>query len=224
VFGRRGEPALFMASEVVPRTWSIEKESGGEGEGDGELEETMSFAGASLMERLVDKDFAELTKDEEAAVRSLIARMLWKPADVHSRRRRPVRQGDRPDLRRTLRRSVSADGDLLRIASTERRIRKRPLIFIADVSGSMERYSEMLLYFAHAARGRMGRMEAFVFSTRLTRITRELHRRDGVRGRARLVGGHPDRRLPPHLQRRVVPARDPGRPHRADHLRRVGPR
>lgn len=62
-------------------------------------------------------------------------------------------------------------------AFTERRIRRRPLLFIADVSGSMERYSEMLLYFAHAARGRLGRLEAFVFSTRLTRITRQLDRR-----------------------------------------------
>jgi hypothetical protein len=51
-------------------------------------------------------------------------------------------------------------------------------VFIADISGSMERYSEMLLYFAHAARGRLGRLEAFVFSTRLTRITRELARRE----------------------------------------------
>jgi hypothetical protein len=52
------------------------------------------------------------------------------------------------------------------------------LIFIADVSGSMERYSEMLLYFAHAANGRLGRLEAFVFGTRLTRITRQLGTRD----------------------------------------------
>ncbi|MGF1668235.1 MAG: VWA domain-containing protein [Acidimicrobiia bacterium] len=178
VFGRRGDPALYVASETVPRTWAIEKNAADEGEGDGEVDELLSFAGASLIERLADKDFSDLTASEEAAVRALIARMLWKPADVYSRRRRPVRQGDRPDLRRTLRRSVGADGDLLRIASTERRRRKRPLIFIADVSGSMERYSEMLLYFAHAARGRMGHMEAFVFSTRLTRITRELHRRD----------------------------------------------
>jgi len=48
------------------------------------------------------------------------------------------------------------------------------------VSGSMERYSEMLLYFAHAARGRLGRLEAFVFSTHLTRITRQLHRRNAA--------------------------------------------
>jgi uncharacterized protein len=178
VFGRQSEPALFVASEIVPRTWSIDKENGADGEGDGDLEETLSFAGASLVERLADKDFSDLTPAEEAQVRAMIARMLWKPADVASRRRRAVRRGDRPDLRRTLRGAVGPDGDLLRIATTERRIRKRPLILIADVSGSMERYSEMLLYFAHAARGRMGHMEAFVFSTRLTRITRELHRRE----------------------------------------------
>ncbi|MDP3984680.1 MAG: VWA domain-containing protein, partial [Acidimicrobiia bacterium] len=68
--------------------------------------------------------------------------------------------------------------DFVRLAYTQRRVRRRPLIFVADVSGSMERYSEMLLYFAHAARGRLGPMEAFVFSTRLTRITRQLARRD----------------------------------------------
>jgi uncharacterized protein with von Willebrand factor type A (vWA) domain len=64
------------------------------------------------------------------------------------------------------------------LAYTDRKLRRRPLIFIADVSGSMERYSEMLLYFAHAARGRLGKVEAFVFSTHLTRITRQLSRRD----------------------------------------------
>ncbi len=179
VFGRRPGPAVYAAAETIERSWQVKHPEESEGEGDGdEQEETLSFAGASLVERLVDRDFAELTPDEEVEVRAMIARMLWRPANVQSRRRRPVRKGDRPDLRRTLRESVGPDGDLLRIASTERRIRKRPLIFIADVSGSMERYSEMLLYFAHAARSRMGRLETFVFSTRLTRITRELHRRD----------------------------------------------
>jgi hypothetical protein len=99
---------------------------------------------------------------------------------------------------------VGPSGDVLSLATTERRARTRPLIFIADVSGSMERYSEMLLYFAHAARSRLGRLESFVFSTRLTRVTRELTRREpseappgGGRRRARLVGRHPDRRVPP---------------------------
>lgn len=66
----------------------------------------------------------------------------------------------------------------MKLEFVERKRRRRPLIIIADVSGSMERYTEMLLYFAHAARGRLGRLEAFVFATHLTRITRQLERRD----------------------------------------------
>jgi uncharacterized protein with von Willebrand factor type A (vWA) domain len=51
-------------------------------------------------------------------------------------------------------------------------------VLLCDVSGSMERYSRMLLHFAHALRHRRGRLEAFLFSTRLTRITSQLrHRR-----------------------------------------------
>lgn len=161
-----------------PRTWTVEATRGEAGEGSGPpSREEQGVVGASEMERLATRDFAELTPSEEAAVRRLIARMLWRPAETRSRRRQAIRSGDRPDLRRTLRHSLGPEGDLMLIATTERRLRRRPLVFIADVSGSMERYSEMLLYFAHAARGRLGRLEAFVFSTHLTRITRELARR-----------------------------------------------
>ena len=64
------------------------------------------------------------------------------------------------------------------LAYADRRPRKRPLVVLADVSGSMERYTEMFLHFVHAAQGRLGRVEAFVFATRLTRISREIRRRD----------------------------------------------
>jgi len=64
------------------------------------------------------------------------------------------------------------------LAYTERRPRQRPLVVIADISGSMERYSEMLLHFVHGAQHKFDRVEAFVFATRLTRITRQLRRRN----------------------------------------------
>jgi len=137
-----------------------------------------TFTGASWTERLAHKDFSELTKIEQAQVRSLLAQMMWRPAPVKSRRRRPSAAGDRPDLRRSLRKCVGPEGDLIKLEGSERKRRPRPILFIADVSGSMERYTEMLLYFAHAARARLGRMETFVFSTRLTRITRQLMRRN----------------------------------------------
>lgn len=183
-FGGR-PPAGLTLVEERSRTWSVKPAGEGEGEGD-DGEEDLVALGASWNERLARKDFAELTAAEEVEVRALIEGMLWRPADARSRRRRASRLGDRPDPRKTMRRLVGTEGDMLFPSFTERRRRRRPLLFLADVSGSMERYSEMLLYFAHAARGRLGRLEAFVFSTRLTRITRQLERRSPSEAIARV--------------------------------------
>ena len=140
-----------------------------------ELAEQM---GGSYSERLARTDFTELTAEEQEEIRRIMARMIWQPADTASRRREPARTGGRPDLRRTLRNLVGSQADLLPLAFSTPRSRRRPLLVIADVSGSMERYVEMLLYFIHAARGRLGRLEAFVFATHLTRITRQVRHRD----------------------------------------------
>ncbi|NHZ70224.1 MAG: VWA domain-containing protein, partial [Proteobacteria bacterium] len=80
--------------------------------------------------------------------------------------------------------------DLLPLAYTERRRRQRPLVVLADISGSMERYAEMLLHFVHGAHHRFTKVESFVFATRLTRITRQLRRRspsDALRDVTRAV-------------------------------------
>ncbi|MDP8958514.1 MAG: VWA domain-containing protein [Actinomycetota bacterium] len=97
---------------------------------------------------------------------------------MRSRRLAPAGRPGRPDLRRTLRRLVKHEGPMIPLAFADRRLRRRPLLILADVSGSMERYTDLLLHFIHGARGRLGRVEAFVFSTRLTRITRQLRGRD----------------------------------------------
>ncbi len=175
-FGQGADGAFVVFDPSQPRDWRIDAAEDG-GEGDGDAVDVSVTVGASNVERLSGKDFSELTPEEENQIKRMIAEMVWAPGDAISRRRRPARGGDLPDMRRTLRSAVGAESDVLRIASTRRKIRKRPVIVIADVSGSMERYSEMLLYFAHAARNRLGRLEAFVFSTRITRITRELERR-----------------------------------------------
>ena len=143
-----------------------------------DLGESTEQLGASYGERLADRDFSGLTPDEIAEVRRMIAAMTWHPADAFSRRWRPDRLGRRPDMRRTLRNSVGPRAQLMELEFRSPKPRRRPLVILADVSGSMEKYVEMLLYFAHAAPARMGRVETFVFSTRLTRITHELRRRD----------------------------------------------
>jgi uncharacterized protein with von Willebrand factor type A (vWA) domain len=122
------------------------------------------------------KDFAEFTDNEVALARAALDRLEWSPGEKRTRRWVPGR-GSRVDLRRALHRSVRTGGDVLKLPRRRRRTRVRPIVLICDISGSMERYSRVLLHFAHSLRHRHGRVEAFVFSTELTRITRELRTR-----------------------------------------------
>jgi len=125
---------------------------------------------------IADKDFSEFTVDEIAVARVAISRLEWTPGVRRTRRWIPGR-GSRIDLRRALARSRRTGGELITLPRRRRRIRPRTLVLLCDVSGSMERYSRMLLHFAHAIGERHVRFEAFLFSTGLTRITAQLRTR-----------------------------------------------
>jgi hypothetical protein len=137
-----------------------------------------SQRGASAVESLQNRDFADLAEDDLIEARRLVMSMLWQPSDVRTRRWVRSSGGTHPDLRRTLRGAVRPTGDLMPIVTRQRRLRQRPLIIIADISGSMEQYAELFLVFAHAAQRRLDHVEVFTFSTELTRITEDLRRRD----------------------------------------------
>jgi uncharacterized protein len=125
---------------------------------------------------LATKDFADFTAEEVSLARAALARLVWNPGE--RRTRRWIRgSGPRLDFRRALRQSVRTGGDIVALPGRERRRRPRPIVLLCDVSGSMERYSRMLLHFAHALSHRHVRVEAFLFSTSLTRITTELRPR-----------------------------------------------
>jgi uncharacterized protein with von Willebrand factor type A (vWA) domain len=122
---------------------------------------------------VADKDFAALTPDEIVEAREALSRLVWNPG--MRRTRRWIRgRGARIDLRRAIAASLRSGGDVVTLPTRTRRLRPRPLVLLCDVSGSMERYSRMLLHFAHALTSRHRRVEAFLFSTQLTRITRQL--------------------------------------------------
>jgi uncharacterized protein with von Willebrand factor type A (vWA) domain len=122
---------------------------------------------------VADKDFAALTPDEMAEAQTALSRLTWNPG--MRRTRRWIRgRGSRIDLRRAIAASLRSGGDVVMLPRRTRRLRPRPLVLLCDVSGSMERYSRMLLHFAHALTSRHRRVEAFLFSTQLTRITRQL--------------------------------------------------
>jgi uncharacterized protein with von Willebrand factor type A (vWA) domain len=166
--------------------------AGDEDESDVETEEIFEAVGASSVERFMDVDFADLSEDEAEAVTDLLASMVWTVASFRSRRWRPSNRGTVRDLRRTFKAMTGPHGDLIPLAFSKRRPRQRPLIVLADISGSMERYSEMLLHFIHGAQSRFQRVEAFVFATRLTRVTRQLKRRDAGQALREVAVAVPD--------------------------------
>ena len=138
---------------------------------------TLEVATYSPAEVLRHKDFDALTEEEMREVRRLIASMRIPTARRRSRRYR--RGGSaRIDLRRVLRDSLRFDGEPMLLAWRTPRIKPRPLVLLCDISGSMERYTRVVLNFAYAAERGAERVEAFVFATRLTRITRQLRGRD----------------------------------------------
>jgi hypothetical protein len=134
--------------------------------------------GWSPAEVLRHKDFAAMTAGELAAVERLLAGFAWRLGERRTRRWAGG-DGPRPDLRRSLRHALRHGGEVLAWERRRRRTRPRPLVVLADVSGSMERYTRLLLLFLYGlAEGLEQRVEAFVFGTRLTRVTRQLRGRD----------------------------------------------
>jgi uncharacterized protein with von Willebrand factor type A (vWA) domain len=142
--------------------------------------------GASAVDRLATRDFADLEDDDLQEARRLVMTMMWHPTDYRTRRWSPG-DGRKPDLRRTLRDAVGPSGDLMSMSWKRRRRKERPLIIIADISGSMERYADIFLVFAHAAQRRLREVEIFTFSTRLSRITEDMNRRDTRSALARVA-------------------------------------
>ena len=163
----------------APEYESEAPQSGAAGEGAprraGYRVERMAVLSYSGREALHAKDFEHFTADELAAAERMLADLRWDLGQRTSRRWK-AGPGPAPDLRRAVRANMRYGGELLHLPRRRRRTRRRPLILLCDVSGSMERYSRMLLHFVHALAGggRAGRVESFVFATRLTRITRQL--------------------------------------------------
>jgi len=131
------------------------------------------LAAASAEERLAERDFADLDADELRALRSLMRGLSLAAPLRQARRRRRDLHGRRLDVRATLRASHRTGGDPLRRIMRRRVQRPRRIVVLCDISGSMEPYTRAFLQFLHACVG-AANAEAFVFATRLTRLTRAL--------------------------------------------------
>ena len=146
----------------------------GRGNNNGAEAESKSMSGANEKERLRKTDFAKVAEIDSQELDQLAAK-LWREMSVRlSRRQRvPVKRG-RIDLRRTIRTSIGQGGDPMLLVRKGRRPRKKRLVVLLDVSGSMDKYSFYLLRFVYALQQHFEKVETFVFSTRLVRITDHL--------------------------------------------------
>src|SRR6056297_4020987 len=136
----------------------------------------------SAEERLRTLDFEQMSTEEVAQAKRMLARLSLPVKPLPSRRGQASHLGRRIDARKTLRAAMRRGGEMGRIHLQKPRPRWPNLVVLCDISGSMSQYSRMVLHFLHAVANQKGagwsRVHAFTFGTRLTNITRHLATRD----------------------------------------------
>ena len=194
VFGSRREAEDDDSEETIatrPVDWRTSPSTSDESDEDPAELEVPSLI-ASDEERLGQKSFDQLEPHELAQLYRLMSRLQLAAPPRRTRRYEKGRRGEHIDLRRTLRASLRTAGDPIRLARRHRRVTRRRLVMLCDISGSMEPYARAYLQFLTCAAGSGPNAEAFVFATRLTRLTRALASRNPERAIQRAAETAPD--------------------------------
>lgn len=140
-----------------------------------ELDAAMTWSDRELLREM---DFEKMTAEEILRAKQVIRDMRLPIAEIKTRRFRPSPHGLRLDLRRTMSATMRSGGDDIALQRRKQRTRRPPLVVLCDISGSMSRYSRMLLHFMHAITNDRDRVHTFLFGTRLTNVTRYLKHKD----------------------------------------------
>ena len=173
---RDDAPENTVESQAGPRGSSATPGEQSSGVDDEEAPPQM-LAAMSSDERLSNVDFSRCTPEELALIRRLVEQLPVVPPTRTARRTRRHSSGRRLDVRATLRRAHRTAGDPVELVMRTRTDQPRRVVLLADVSGSMEPYARVYL---HLMKGAVQALhaEAFVFATRLTRLTRTLSTQD----------------------------------------------
>ncbi len=131
----------------------------------------------SRQERLRHKDFAEMSAEELEMAKRVIAKM---PDSLGMRRTRRFENGKgrQINMRRLMKDVIRKRGDVTQLPTHRRKEKPRPVVLLCDISGSMERYTRVLLHFMHTLAGSLFQVESFVYSTDITRITRQIRQKN----------------------------------------------
>ncbi|MDE2951092.1 MAG: VWA domain-containing protein [Chloroflexota bacterium] len=171
-----GEERRKKKTQFLPPLESSPSENGSDSK---ELDPAMIALAPtySRQERLRHKDFAEMSAEELEMAKRVIAKM---PESLGTRRTRRFENGKgrQINMRRLMKDMIRKRGDVTELP-THRRVEKpRPVVLLCDISGSMERYTRILLHFMHTLAGSLFQVESFVYSTDITRITRQIRQKN----------------------------------------------
>ena len=156
------------------------------------VEEEKEAAGYSPFETDSERDFSTFQAEELTEVMRLINEIGKTLATRFSRRTMNSKNRGLIDLRRTMRLSLRRGGEILDLAHYQRRRQRLKLVLLCDVSKSMDLYSHFLIQFIYAFQCVYRRIETFVFSTSLHRITESLHKEELQDALDQLSGTVPD--------------------------------
>jgi uncharacterized protein with von Willebrand factor type A (vWA) domain len=142
---------------------------------------------ATEVRNLSRRDLRDLVRPDEIAGAEEVARRLGAALrDRRSRRRIAARRGDRLHFRKTIRRSLSTGGEPLHLLKKKRPDRTRRIVALCDVSGSMTVYAQVFLAFIAGLMRADPLADAYLFHTRLVRITETLRDKDAMRAIGRM--------------------------------------
>jgi uncharacterized protein with von Willebrand factor type A (vWA) domain len=157
-----------------------------DGTGDAESDGTGKLI-ATEIRNMSRKDLRDMVRPEEIAEAEHVARKLGAALrDRRSRRRVAARKGTRLHFRKTIRNSLATGGEPVRLIRKRRPDRTRKIVALCDVSGSMSVYAQVFLAFLAGLMRADTAADAYLFHTRLVRITEALRDKDAMRAIGRM--------------------------------------
>jgi uncharacterized protein with von Willebrand factor type A (vWA) domain len=173
--GPEPEPPSRRVAEAMNPSDEEGNEDQEEKEPELQVEATLTASANELLQKM---DFEDMSAAEITKAKAAISRMRLTIQNVKMRRFQASYRIDKIDMRSTLRAAMRSGGTVIPLQYRTRRKRTPPLVILCDISGSMGRYTRMLLHFMHAITNDRDRVSTFLFGTRLTNVTRHLRNKD----------------------------------------------